>query len=56
MPIKDFVVQSGCTFKYGVDFRGWTDKRYIHSLTSADDGIRSGLITMNQKNYSCIQI
>ena len=42
MPIKDFVVQSGCTFKYGVDFRGWTDKRYIHSLTSADDGIRSG--------------
>ena len=45
MLIKDFVVQSGCTFKYGVDFRGWTDKRYIHSLTSADDGIRSGRLS-----------
>ena len=40
--VKDFVKESGCTFKYGVDFRGWTDKRYIHALTSADDGIRSG--------------
>lgn len=40
--VKDFVKESGCTFKYGVDFRGWTDKRYIHALTAADDGIRSG--------------
>ena len=40
--VKDFVVECGCTYKYGVDFQGWTDKRYIHSLISNGDGINSG--------------
>lgn len=53
IPIKKFVQQSGCTFKFGVDFRGWTDKRYIHSLTTNEDADDSELHMYLNMSSNC---
>jgi len=53
IPVKEFVQQSGCTFKFGVDFRGWTDKRYIHSLTTDEDAGDSELHMYLNMSSNC---
>ena len=50
--VKEFVQRSGCTFKFGVDFRGWTEKRYVHSLV-VDDADTNELMRYLNMSSGC---